>query len=211
MPSYFESLSMVALEAWALGRPVLANGECDVLRGQCARSNAGLYYEGFEEFAETLYAIEANPQFEHALGGNGREYFSRHYAWPVIEQKYVDMLAQLADADRDGRADARDGAAPGLVRAAAAGRAACGRGPGRRAVGPGAGRAQGDLTGSRSQPAIGVSEHGWHDRAPSTRSWRRSATATRSATRSSASSACCARPATSRTSSSRPPTRASST
>ena len=45
MPSYFESLSMVALEAWALGRPVLANGRCDVLKGQCIRSNAGLYYE----------------------------------------------------------------------------------------------------------------------------------------------------------------------
>ena len=41
MPSYFESLSMVALEAWALGRPVLANGRCDVLKGQCIRSNAG--------------------------------------------------------------------------------------------------------------------------------------------------------------------------
>ena len=35
MPSFFESLSMVALEAWALGRPVLANGACDVLKGQC--------------------------------------------------------------------------------------------------------------------------------------------------------------------------------
>ena len=33
MPSYFESLSMVALEAWALGKPVLANGKCDVLEG----------------------------------------------------------------------------------------------------------------------------------------------------------------------------------
>ena len=45
MPSYFESLSMVALEAWALGRPVLANAKCDVLKGQCIRSNAGLYYD----------------------------------------------------------------------------------------------------------------------------------------------------------------------
>ena len=45
MPSYYESLSMVALEAWALGRPVLANGRCDVLRGQCIRSRAGLYYD----------------------------------------------------------------------------------------------------------------------------------------------------------------------
>jgi glycosyltransferase involved in cell wall biosynthesis len=42
MPSYYESLSMVALEAWGLGRPVLANAHCDVLVGQCVRSNAGL-------------------------------------------------------------------------------------------------------------------------------------------------------------------------
>src|SRR5579864_889784 len=54
MPSYFESLSMVALEAWALGKPVIANGRCDVLRGQCVRSNAGLYYENGPEFMETL-------------------------------------------------------------------------------------------------------------------------------------------------------------
>ena len=60
MPSYFESLSMVALEAWALGRPVLANGKCDVLKGQCIRSNAGLYYESYAEFLATLRAIEQN-------------------------------------------------------------------------------------------------------------------------------------------------------
>ena len=29
------------------------------------------------------------------FGANGREFFSRHYAWPVIEQKYLDMLARL--------------------------------------------------------------------------------------------------------------------
>ena len=41
MPSHFESLSMVALEAWALGKPVLANGQCDVLRGQCDPQQRG--------------------------------------------------------------------------------------------------------------------------------------------------------------------------
>jgi glycosyltransferase involved in cell wall biosynthesis len=95
MPSYFESLSMVALEAWALGRPVLANGHCDVLKGQCIRSNAGLYYESYEEFAETLYALESNGPLHARLGRNGREYFARHYAWPVIERKYLDMFAAL--------------------------------------------------------------------------------------------------------------------
>jgi glycosyltransferase involved in cell wall biosynthesis len=96
MPSYYESLSMVALEAWALGRPVLANGRCDVLKGQCIRSNAGLYYESYEEFAEALYSLESNGPLHARLGQNGRDYFRRHYAWPVIERKYMDMFQQLS-------------------------------------------------------------------------------------------------------------------
>ena len=95
MPSYFESLSMVALEAWALGRPVLANGRCDVLKGQCIRSNAGLYYETYQEFAETLYSLESNGPLHARLGRNGRDYFRRNYAWPVIERKYLEMFHRL--------------------------------------------------------------------------------------------------------------------
>ena len=95
MPSYFESLSMVALEAWAIGKPVLANGRCDVLKGQCIRSGAGLYYETYEEFAETLYSLESNGPLHARLGRNGREYFLTHYAWPVIERKYLEMLDRL--------------------------------------------------------------------------------------------------------------------
>jgi hypothetical protein len=86
---------MVALEAWAMGTPVLANAKCEVLQGQCIRSNAGLYYQNFQEFAETLKAIDWNPGLQAALGRNGRAFFERHYAWPVVIKKYTDMLAQL--------------------------------------------------------------------------------------------------------------------
>jgi glycosyltransferase involved in cell wall biosynthesis len=96
MPSYFESLSMVALEAWALGRPVLANGRCDVLKGQCLRSNAGLYYESYGEFLETLRAIEQNRWLSGTLGRNGRQFFRDNYDWPVIERKYLDVLGGLS-------------------------------------------------------------------------------------------------------------------
>ncbi len=96
MPSYFESLSMVALEAWALGRPVVANARCDVLKGQCIRSNAGLYYENLNEFVETLTAIERNRWVGATLGRNGRQYFREHYDWNVIERKYLDVLQRLA-------------------------------------------------------------------------------------------------------------------
>jgi glycosyltransferase involved in cell wall biosynthesis len=101
MPSYFESLSMVALEAWALGRPVLANACCDVLKGQCMRSNAGLYYDGQMEFVEALTAIEHNRWIASALGRNGRRFFCEHYDWSVIERKYLDVLARLSG-DRRG-------------------------------------------------------------------------------------------------------------
>ena len=96
MPSYLESLSMVALEAWAMGKPVLANAKCDVLQGQCLRSNAGLFYANYPEFVETLRAIDTTPSLQAALGRNGRTFFERHYAWPVIVKKYVDMLQQLS-------------------------------------------------------------------------------------------------------------------
>ena len=96
MPSYYESLSMVTLEAWALGRPVLANAKCDVLLGQCRRSNAGLYYEDAEEFACALEVLLANDSIADALGRNGRAYFARHYSWPVIERKYLEMFDRLS-------------------------------------------------------------------------------------------------------------------
>lgn len=110
MPSYFESLSMVALEAWALGKPVLANGRCDVLRGQAIRSNAALYYESYPEFREALRVLSGTPDVAEALGRNGREFFRRHYAWPVIERKYLDVLRGLTSG---APADARVEPLPG--------------------------------------------------------------------------------------------------
>ena len=107
MPSYFESLSMVALEAWGMGKPVLANGRCDVLRGQAIRSNAGLYYDSYPEFVEAVRVLESSPGIAATLGRNGRRFFQAHYTWPIVEKKYLDMFARLsreAAADRAGRA-----------------------------------------------------------------------------------------------------------
>lgn len=102
MPSYYESLSMAALEAWAMGIPVLANGACDVLHGQALRSNAGLCYTSYEEFAETLRLLERDAGLRAALGRNGRRFFRDNYAWPVIERKYLEMLDRLREDDRTG-------------------------------------------------------------------------------------------------------------
>jgi glycosyltransferase involved in cell wall biosynthesis len=101
MPSRYESLSMVTLEAWWAGRPVLANGKCEVLRGQCRRANAGLYYSSYDEFREALALLEARPDVRTTMGGNGRRYFESHYAWPVVEKKYLDLLAAIQAENAD--------------------------------------------------------------------------------------------------------------
>jgi hypothetical protein len=59
-----------------------------------------LYYDNYEEFAEALRLIDTNNELNEALGRNGSEYFERHYSWPVIERKYMDMLEQLRHDDR---------------------------------------------------------------------------------------------------------------
>ncbi len=95
MPSRYESLSMVTLEAWWAGKPVLANAYCEVLRGQCRRSNAGLYYTSYDEFREALGLIEKDPALRERLGRNGRDYFETHYSWDVIEGKYLELLDRI--------------------------------------------------------------------------------------------------------------------
>lgn len=95
MPSYYESLSMVAIEAWGLGRPVLANAKCDVLHGQCLRSNAGLFYDNYDEFAGALRLLLAERELRESIGRHGRSFYARHYAWPVIERRYLTMLERL--------------------------------------------------------------------------------------------------------------------
>lgn len=100
MPSRYESLSMVTLEAWWAERPVLANGKCEVLRGQCRRSNAGLYYSSYDEFRECLEILESRPELRRSLGANGRRYFEQNYAWDVVIGKYQALLARLQDENK---------------------------------------------------------------------------------------------------------------
>ena len=95
MPSFYESLSMVTLEAWAAEKPVLANARCDVLKGQCLRSQAGLYYENYDEFKESLELLLSDQQLRSEMGKNGRAYFLGNYTWDILEQKYLRIVEQL--------------------------------------------------------------------------------------------------------------------
>jgi glycosyltransferase involved in cell wall biosynthesis len=92
MPSPYESLSIITLEAWKLGTPVLANGRCRVLMGQCLRSNGGLFYHGYAEFAEGLRLLLEKPQLAASLGQQGRDWVDTECAWETVEGRVEELL-----------------------------------------------------------------------------------------------------------------------
>jgi glycosyltransferase involved in cell wall biosynthesis len=92
MPSPFESLSMVLLEAWNHGLPALVNARCKVLRGQVERANGGLYYGNGVEFAAGLDYLLDRPDEARLLGRQGLDYVDREYRWPVVVGKIEALL-----------------------------------------------------------------------------------------------------------------------
>ncbi|MBN1249353.1 MAG: glycosyltransferase family 4 protein [Anaerolineae bacterium] len=100
LPSRYESLSMVLLEAWLMGKPVLVNGACDVLRQQCLRSDGGLYYEDYEEFRTALDLLMQNPNLRRRMGRKGRAFTLREYSWESVERKYLHAISEYLGARR---------------------------------------------------------------------------------------------------------------
>lgn len=95
VPSPYESLSLLALESFAVGTPVLANARSDVLVEHCRQSNAGLYYADRDEFAECLKLLMADERLRQAMGRNGRAYVRDGYGWDAIMGKYDRMIATI--------------------------------------------------------------------------------------------------------------------
>jgi glycosyltransferase involved in cell wall biosynthesis len=95
-PSPFESLSIVLLEAMAVGTPALANARSPVLKDHCLRSQGGLYYSSPDEFSEALDLLVREPQLRQALGENGRRYVRENYRWEAVLARYRDLITAAA-------------------------------------------------------------------------------------------------------------------
>jgi glycosyltransferase involved in cell wall biosynthesis len=95
VPSPFESLSLLALEALSVGTPILVNARSAVLVEHCVRSNGGLYYADRDEFVACLKLMMADAPLRQALGRNGREYVKKNYRWDVVLGKFERLFAKI--------------------------------------------------------------------------------------------------------------------
>lgn len=93
--SRFESLSMVVLESMLMERPVLVTGKCEVLKGHCIRSGAGLYFDNYPEFEGCLRWLQEHPEAYQKMRRLGKEYVQRNYSWDAILGQYRKLISDV--------------------------------------------------------------------------------------------------------------------
>lgn len=91
-PSTLESLGIVLLESWMARTSALVHAKSPVLRWQCERSNAGLWFGNYPEFEEELNFLLDRPDAREALGRAGRAYVLREYTWERVEARMFEAL-----------------------------------------------------------------------------------------------------------------------
>jgi glycosyltransferase involved in cell wall biosynthesis len=115
-PSRMESFSIVTLEAFSVGTPVIANALSRVLADHCRKANAGLYYGDFEEFEEVSTLLLNDRNLARSLGRNGQTYVKDNYGWNRLLPKYELVFrssARPAREPRGARGRAPDASATG--------------------------------------------------------------------------------------------------
>ncbi|HEY6427260.1 MAG TPA: glycosyltransferase family 4 protein [Acidimicrobiales bacterium] len=91
-PSALESFSLVVIEAWVDGVPVLVNGACGPTREHCEQSGGGLWFTSYPEFEAVLDRLLADAELRALLGARGRIYVDTHFKWPVLIERYARFL-----------------------------------------------------------------------------------------------------------------------
>jgi glycosyltransferase involved in cell wall biosynthesis len=95
-PSPNESFSLVVLEAWAAGVPVMVHGRCPATTEHTRRSGGGLAFTGYASFEAGLDRLLGSAPLRQALAGAGRRYVEANFSWPVLIRRYADFLERVA-------------------------------------------------------------------------------------------------------------------
>jgi glycosyltransferase involved in cell wall biosynthesis len=93
LPSRFESLGIVLLEAWQVGTPVVVRADNPVTAGQVTRSGGGVTYRDADGFGDALdHAIDKH----EALGAAGRTWVKRESSWDAFDARLSQLVALTA-------------------------------------------------------------------------------------------------------------------
>lgn len=87
-----ESFSIVMMEAWLLGIPVIVSEKCDVTCGHAKRAHGGLYAESALEFAYTIDYLLKEKTIAKKLADNGKKYVEENFSFDTVIYKYIETF-----------------------------------------------------------------------------------------------------------------------
>lgn len=96
VPSAYESLSLILLEAFACGVPALVNSSSAVLVDHCIQSKAGLYYSNYEEFEYMLNLMLQDNQLRNIMSKNAIRYIKNNFNWSKVIKEFTTLIEQLS-------------------------------------------------------------------------------------------------------------------
>lgn len=117
-PSAHEAFSIVVLEGWIGGAPLLVNARCGPTREHCERSGGGLWFDDYGSFEVAVDRLLGDGELAATLVERGRRYVEADFTWPAVIDRYTGFLEHVADrrrrrlAQRAGYARRRMDAAP---------------------------------------------------------------------------------------------------
>lgn len=97
VPSRYESLSLVLLEAWAAGRAAIVSADCAVTSGMVARTGGGTSFRTPTEFADRIATLLADERARETAGSAGRAFVRKTYAWPSVEDRMLGLARRVAE------------------------------------------------------------------------------------------------------------------
>lgn len=96
MPSFYESLSLITLEAMLLKVPVIVNKNCEVLYSHIEKSETGKSFTDSNEFSEALtFYLQQTQENLISEGNKAKDYVLKNYSWDTIINKFNSAIKSL--------------------------------------------------------------------------------------------------------------------
>lgn len=97
MPSFYESLSLITLEAMLLKIPVIVNKNCDVLYSHIEKSETGKSFINSIEFSKALtFYLQQTQEDLMSEGNKAKNYVLKNYSWDTIINKFNSAIKSLS-------------------------------------------------------------------------------------------------------------------
>lgn len=91
-PSVMESFSIVIMEAWLSGVPVLVNSDSKITESHVKKSQGGLTFNCYQTFADAIIQLTNSPETRQKMAEKGRQYVRQNYSWRTVTSKVLNLI-----------------------------------------------------------------------------------------------------------------------